>query len=71
MFLKVGHRGASAYAGENTIESFRRAIGLGVHDKETGNSLLKSSSPLSQNLFCLYAHRFVPKLSIKPVLWLS
>ncbi len=42
MFLKVGRRGAGAYAVENTIESFRKAIGLGMHDKETCNSLLKS-----------------------------
>ncbi len=31
MFLKVGHRGARAYEVENTIDSFRRAIELGVN----------------------------------------
>lgn len=31
MFLKVGHRGAGAYEVENTIESFRKAIELGVN----------------------------------------
>jgi glycerophosphoryl diester phosphodiesterase len=31
MFLKVGHRGAKAYETENTLESFRKAIELGVN----------------------------------------
>jgi glycerophosphoryl diester phosphodiesterase len=31
MFLKVGHRGAKAYETENTLESFRKAIDLGVN----------------------------------------
>ena len=31
MFLKVGHRGARAYETENTLESFRKAIELGVN----------------------------------------
>lgn len=31
MFLKVGHRGAKAYEIENTIESFKKAIALGVN----------------------------------------
>jgi glycerophosphoryl diester phosphodiesterase len=31
MFLKVGHRGAKAYATENTIESFSKAIELGAN----------------------------------------
>ncbi|MEW6740932.1 MAG: glycerophosphodiester phosphodiesterase [Nitrospirota bacterium] len=31
MFLKVGHRGARAYEIENTIESFKKAIELGVN----------------------------------------
>lgn len=31
MFLKIGHRGAKAYEVENTIDSFRRAIELGVN----------------------------------------
>jgi glycerophosphoryl diester phosphodiesterase len=31
MFLKVGHRGARAYEIENTLESFQRAIELGVN----------------------------------------
>jgi glycerophosphoryl diester phosphodiesterase len=31
MFLKVGHRGAKAYEIENTIESFKKAIELGVN----------------------------------------
>ncbi|MEW6162773.1 MAG: glycerophosphodiester phosphodiesterase family protein, partial [Nitrospirota bacterium] len=30
MFLKVGHRGARAYQIENTLESFKKAIELGV-----------------------------------------
>ncbi len=34
MFLKVGHRGARAYEVENTIESFRKAIELGVNAVE-------------------------------------
>jgi glycerophosphoryl diester phosphodiesterase len=31
MFLKVGHRGARAYEIENTLESFKKAIALGVN----------------------------------------
>lgn len=31
MFLKVGHRGARAYEIENTLESFRKAVELGVN----------------------------------------
>lgn len=31
MFLKVGHRGAGAYEVENTLESFKKAIELGVN----------------------------------------
>lgn len=31
MFLRVGHRGAKAYAIENTIESFKKAVELGVN----------------------------------------
>jgi glycerophosphoryl diester phosphodiesterase len=31
LFLKVGHRGAKAYATENTIESFSKAIELGAN----------------------------------------
>lgn len=31
MFLKIGHRGARAYEIENTIESFKKAIDLGVN----------------------------------------
>lgn len=31
MFLKVGHRGARMYEIENTIESFKKAIALGVN----------------------------------------
>lgn len=31
MFLKVGHRGARAYETENTIESFKKALELGVN----------------------------------------
>ncbi len=31
MFLKVGHRGARAYEIENTLESFKKAIELGVN----------------------------------------
>ena len=31
MFLKVGHRGAKAYEIENTLESFKKAIELGVN----------------------------------------
>jgi glycerophosphoryl diester phosphodiesterase len=31
MFLKIGHRGARAYETENTLESFGRAIKLGVN----------------------------------------
>jgi len=31
MFLKVGHRGARAYEIENTLESFQKAIELGVN----------------------------------------
>ncbi len=30
MFLKVGHRGARGYEIENTLESFKKAIELGV-----------------------------------------
>ncbi len=31
IFLKVGHRGARAYETENTLESFKKAIALGVN----------------------------------------
>ncbi len=31
MILKIGHRGAKAYAAENTIESFRKAIEMGAN----------------------------------------
>lgn len=31
MFLKIGHRGARAYEIENTLESFKKAIALGVN----------------------------------------
>ena len=31
MFLKVGHRGAGVYETENTLESFKKAIELGVN----------------------------------------
>ncbi len=34
MFLKIGHRGASAYETENTLDSFARAIELGVNAVE-------------------------------------
>ncbi|HAM52790.1 MAG TPA: hypothetical protein DCP92_19620, partial [Nitrospiraceae bacterium] len=34
MFLKVGHRGAKSYEIENTLESFLRAIDLGVNALE-------------------------------------
>jgi glycerophosphoryl diester phosphodiesterase len=34
MFLKIGHRGAKAYEIENTIESFQKAIELGVNAVE-------------------------------------
>ena len=34
MFLKVGHRGARAYETENTLESFRKAIEMGVNAVE-------------------------------------
>lgn len=31
VFLRIGHRGARAYAVENTLDSFGKAIGLGVN----------------------------------------
>jgi glycerophosphoryl diester phosphodiesterase len=34
MFLKVGHRGAKAYETENTLESFGKAVSLGVNAVE-------------------------------------
>lgn len=34
MLLKVGHRGAKAYATENTIESFEKAIDMGANSIE-------------------------------------
>jgi len=34
MFLKIGHRGARAYEIENTIESFKKALELGVNAVE-------------------------------------
>jgi glycerophosphoryl diester phosphodiesterase len=34
MFLKIGHRGASAYETENTLDSFKRAIELGANAAE-------------------------------------
>lgn len=30
MYLKIAHRGASAYEPENTLRAFRKAIGLGA-----------------------------------------
>jgi glycerophosphoryl diester phosphodiesterase len=34
VFLKIGHRGAKAYETENTIESFDKAVALGVNAVE-------------------------------------
>jgi len=34
MFLKIGHRGAKAYETENTLESFDKAVALGVNAVE-------------------------------------
>lgn len=34
MFLKIGHRGAKGYVVENTLESFEKALSLGVHGIE-------------------------------------
>lgn len=31
VFLRIGHRGARAYATENTLDSFRKAVGMGAN----------------------------------------
>jgi len=44
MVLKVGHRGAAAYAVENTMESFRKAIELGANAIELDVRLSKDGN---------------------------
>ncbi|MGE5892623.1 MAG: glycerophosphodiester phosphodiesterase [bacterium] len=46
MFLKIGHRGARAYETENTIESFRKAIELGVNAIECDVRRTKDGKPV-------------------------
>ncbi len=45
MFLKIGHRGARAYETENTIESFARAIDLGVNAIEFDLQMTADKKP--------------------------
>ena len=44
--LKIGHRGAKAYAPENTISSFKKALELGVDMVECDIRLTKDSQPI-------------------------
>jgi len=53
MYLKIGHRGASAYEPENTLRSFRRAFELGadmveldVHLSKDGEAMVMHSEEL-------------------------
>jgi glycerophosphoryl diester phosphodiesterase len=46
MFFKVGHRGARAYEVENTINSFERAIELGVNAVEFDVRITKDGKPI-------------------------
>ncbi len=41
-FIKIGHRGAKGYIAENTIESFKRAIEIGVDAIEIDVQLCKT-----------------------------
>lgn len=43
VFLVIGHRGAAAYAPENTIASFDKALSLGVRDIELDVQLTKDN----------------------------
>jgi glycerophosphoryl diester phosphodiesterase len=44
MFLKIGHRGAKAYEIENSIDSFKKAIELGVNAIELDVRMAKDNS---------------------------
>jgi len=44
--LKIGHRGAKAYAPENTISSFKKALELGVDMVECDIRLTKDNQPV-------------------------
>ncbi|MDX9893418.1 MAG: glycerophosphodiester phosphodiesterase [Patescibacteria group bacterium] len=44
--LKIGHRGAKAYAPENTISSFRKALELGVDMVEMDIRITKDKHPV-------------------------
>lgn len=44
--LKIGHRGASAYAPENTLTAFRKALTLGADGMELDVHLCKSGEPV-------------------------
>ena len=53
MYLKIGHRGASAYEPENTLRSFRRAFELGadmveldIHLSKDGQAIVMHSEDL-------------------------
>lgn len=43
VFLVIGHRGAAAYAPENTMPSFEKALALGVRDVELDVQLTKDN----------------------------
>ncbi len=44
--LKIGHRGAKAYAAENTISSFKKALELGVDMVELDVRITKDKHPI-------------------------
>jgi glycerophosphoryl diester phosphodiesterase len=46
IFLKVGHRGAKAYKTENTIDSYQKAIELGVNAIELDVRISKDLEPV-------------------------
>lgn len=45
--LKIGHRGAKAYAPENTLDSFRKAAAMGVDMVEVDIRLTKDKHPVA------------------------
>jgi glycerophosphoryl diester phosphodiesterase len=59
MFLKIGHRGARAYETENTLESFEKAIALGVNAIEFDLQMTADKKPAvihDDNLKRVFGH---------------